>query len=154
MSNVVVNAQLYQSALLDLVNQFSGTTTTISTNNNLLLKKNKESDKIVDEDFLRKKIEMDKITQSVDALATYKTDDFVGKDVISNNLQENLNSYNLDFNTLPPTDRVIIPKINVNTPLLQSSFSKHIDSITKDDFDKDLYHGVVQYPTTPYPGMG
>ena len=99
-------------------------------------------------------MEMDKITQSVDAIATYKTDDFVGKEVISNNLQENLSSYNLDFNTLPPTDRVIIPKIKVNTPLLQSSFTKHIDSISKEDFDKDLYHGVVQYPTTPYPGKG
>ena len=99
-------------------------------------------------------MELDHITQSVDALSTYKAEDFVGKDSTSNNLQENLSSYNLDFNTLPPTDRVIIPKINVNTPMLQSSFNKNIDTITKDDFDKDLYHGVVQYPTTPYPGMG
>ena len=99
-------------------------------------------------------MEMEKITQSVDALSQYKTEDFIGKDSTTTALQENLSSYNLDFNTLPPTDRVIIPKINFNTPFLQSSFNKHSDSITKEDFDKDLYHGVVQYPTTPYPGMG
>lgn len=154
-SNVVVNAQLYQSALLDIVGQVSGTNNQIPNNQiNTLVATNKKSDQLVDEDFLRKKIEMEKITQSIDAIATYTTDDFVGKDIITNSLQENLSSYNLDFNTLPPTDRVIIPKININTPLLQSSFTKHIDSITKEDFDKDLYHGVVQYPTTPYPWMG
>lgn len=55
---------------------------------------------------------------------------------------------------LPPSDRVIIPRINVNTPLLQSSFNKHIDEITTADFDKDLFNGVVQYPTTPSAGAG
>jgi hypothetical protein len=65
-----------------------------------------------------------------------------------------MGNYNLDFYMLPPTDRVIIPRINVNTPLLQSSFTKHIDQITKEDFDKDLFHGVVQYPTTPGAGAG
>lgn len=151
---MVVNAQLYQSALLDIVGQFSGSNNQANLINNDNLIAKKEPHQIVDMEFLRKKMKMDHITQSLDALAIYKTEDFVGKDSTSNNLQENLSSYNLDFNTLPPTDRVIIPKINVNTPFLQSSFTKNIDSVTKEDFDKDLYHGVVQYPTTPYPGMG
>ena len=152
-SSVVVNAQLYQSALLDIVDQlsWSNTQNINNTKNSLITKKS--SNELIDTEFLRKKMEIEYITQSVDALALYKTEDFVGKDSTSNNLQENLSSYNLDFNTLPPTDRVIIPKINVNTPLLQSSFKKNINSITKEDFDKDLYHGVVQYPTTPYPWM-
>lgn len=151
-SNVVVNAQLYQNAVLDIVSQLSGSSENF--NGWFTYTTNKNSNSIVDEEFLRKKMEMEKITQSVDALSQYKTEDFIGKDSTTTALQENLSSYNLDFNTLPPTDRVIIPKINVNTPFLQSSFNKHIDSITKEDFDKDLYHGVVQYPTTPYPGMG
>lgn len=154
-SSIVINAQLYQSAFADLVGQLSGSTTTDTINNaNSTLASTKKSTQLVDEEQLRKKIEMDKINQSIDALSLYKTDDFVGTEIINNNLQENLSSYNLDFNTLPPSDRVIIPKINVNTPLLQSSFTKHIDHITREDFDKDLYHGVVQYPTTPYPGKG
>lgn len=98
-------------------------------------------------------MQLEQITQTVNALSTTKSNDFVSEDIVNNTLQENLNSYNLDFNLLPPTDRVIIPKINVNTPLLQSSFNKHIDTISKEDFDKDLYNGVVQYPTTPAAGM-
>jgi LPXTG-site transpeptidase (sortase) family protein len=78
-----------------------------------------------------------------------RSDDFVSEEIIKNSLQENLSSYNLDFNLLPPTDRIIIPTINLNAPLLQSSFTKNIDSITKDDFNKDLTKWVVQYPTTP-----
>lgn len=88
---------------------------------------------------MQKKIQLDHITQSANAMNTIKSNDFIAQDITTNNLQENLSSYNLDFNLLPPTDRVIIPTINVNTPLLQSSFNKHIDSITKEDFDKDLF---------------
>lgn len=80
--------------------------------------------------------------------------DFVTKDIIQEYLQSNIANYNLDFNMLPPTDRVIIPRINVNAPLRQSSFTKHIDEISTADFDKDLYHGIVQYPTTPSAGAG
>ena len=106
----------------------------------------------VNEEFLRKKYELEQITQSIDTMVEASTDDFVGKDTTINNLEKDIGSYQLDFNTLPPTSRVIIPKIDVNTPLLQSSFTKDINTITKEDFDKDLYNGVVQYPTTPYPG--
>lgn len=108
----------------------------------------------MDQDFIEKKMKLDHITQSVSMMNTVKSKDFIGDEVTNTSLQENLNSYSLDFNLLPPTNRVIIPKINVNTPLLLSSFNKNIDSITKEDFDKDLYHGVVQYPTTPYAGQG
>jgi hypothetical protein len=98
-----------------------------------------KKDTLVDQEFIQKKIKLDQITQSANAMNTIKSNDFVAKDITTNNLQENLSSYNLDFNLLPPTDRVIIPSININTPLLQSSFTKHIDTITKEDFDKDLF---------------
>lgn len=96
-----------------------------------------------------KQAQINTITTQVDILSDYNQADFVGKDIITTHLQSNMDNYNLDFNMLPPTDRVIIPRINVNTPLLQSSFSKHIDEIQKEDFDEDLFYGVVQYPTTP-----
>jgi hypothetical protein len=78
------------------------------------------------------------IKNSKDIAAT-QHNDFIATDLTTSTLQTNLSSYNLDFNLLPPTDRVIIPSLNLNTPLLQSSFNKHIDTITKEDFDKDLY---------------
>lgn len=136
---------------MDIVTQFTG-----STNNSTSLLGSfnwSHDDTLVDKEFIEKKMQLDQITQTVNALSTTKNNDFVSEDIVNNSLQENLNSYNLDFNLLPPTDRVIIPKINVNTPLLQSSFNKHIDTISKEDFDKDLYNGVVQYPTTPAAGM-
>lgn len=154
-NSVFVNAQLYQEAIMDIVTQFTGSTTSITDANILwsFTNSNKE-DALVDQEFIQKKIQLDHITQSANAMNTMKSNDFIAQDITTNNLQENLSSYNLDFNLLPPTDRVIIPTINVNTPLLQSSFNKHIDSITKEDFDKDLFKWVVQYPTTPGAGMG
>jgi len=139
-NSVFVNAQLYQEAIMDIVTQLTGSTTTI-TDKNILgsFTNNDTEDTLVDQDFIQKKIQLDHITQSVNAMNTIKSNDFVAEDITTNNLQENLSSYNLDFNLLPPTDRVIIPSININTPLLQSSFNKHIDSITKEDFDKDLF---------------
>lgn len=84
-------------------------------------------------------------------MTNVQTEDFVGQDMVISQLQENLNSYHLNFNTLPPSDRIIIPKINVNVPIVQSTFNKHVSQMEPDDFDKDLYRGVVQYPTTPNP---
>ena len=149
-NSVVVNAQLYQAAIMDIVWSLSGTT---NTNIMSTLWSFQAGDDTVDPNLVAKNEAVQQITQSIENMKTFQWDDFVWQDVVVNNLEENLSSYKLDFNMLPPTDRVIIPKINVNTPLLQSSFNKNIDSITKDDFDKDLYHGVVQYPTTPYAGM-
>lgn len=153
-SNVVVNAQLYHNAILDIVDQVSGSVTQLQTSPANLVADTKPLHQAapVNEEFLRKKLELEKITQSVDSMVEGTTNDFVGKDTTINNLEKDIGSYQLDFNTLPPTSRVIIPKIDVNTPLLQSSFTKDINTITKEDFDKDLYNGVVQYPTTPYPG--
>jgi len=139
-NSVFVNAQLYQEAIMDIVTQLTGSTTTI-TDKSILgsFTNNDTEDTLVDQDFIQKKIQLDQITQSANTMNTIKSNDFVAEDITTNNLQENLSSYNLDFNLLPPTDRVIIPSININTPLLQSSFNKHIDTITKEDFDKDLF---------------
>ncbi len=153
-NSVFVNAQLYQEALMDIMTQLTWSTNTITDKNILGSFMNTKEDALVDQEFIQKKIQLDKITQSAGAMNTIKSNDFIAQEITTNNLQENLSSYNLDFNLLPPTDRVIIPSININTPLLQSSFNKHIDSITKEDFDKDLFKWVVQYPTTPAAGMG
>ncbi len=140
---------------MDIVTQLTWSTNTITDKKTLwLFINNVQEDSIVDKAFIQKKIKLDQITQSANTINTIKSNDFIAQEIITNNLQENLNSYNLEFNLLPPTDRVIIPSININTPLLQSSFNKHIDTITKEDFDKDLFRWVVQYPTTPAAGMG
>lgn len=155
-SNVVVNAQLYQNAVVDFFDSLNGSNETVTLLQAPLspLSHNSWSEEAkANMDLMRKKQEMENIITSVNSLSPTTQDDFVAIDNIQSALQENLSSYNLWFNTLPPTDRIIIPKIKVNAPMIQSSFNKHIDQITKEDFDKDLYNGVVQYPTTPMPGM-
>ena len=65
-------------------------------------------------------------------------------------LQQNLDSYDFSFNLLPPTNRLIIPSINLDVPLVESSVAIYKD-FTETSFDSDLENWVVKYPTTPNP---
>jgi cytoskeletal protein RodZ len=42
-------------------------------------------------------------------------------------LRLKLKSYDFDFNVLPPTDRLIIPKINLDVPLVDSKYKNKTD---------------------------
>jgi len=68
-------------------------------------------------------------------------------------LQKNLDSYDFSFNLLPPTNRLIIPAINLDVPLVESSVVTYKD-FTETSFDSDLENWVVKYPTTPNPWEG
>ena len=74
---------------------------------------------------------------------------------ISTTLQELLDKkweqHTIDFNTLPPGNRLIIPDLNINAPLIDTEASGVID-FSKENFDEELTKGVVKYPTTPVPG--
>ena len=52
-------------------------------------------------------------------------------------LQQNLDSYDFSFNLLPPTNRLIIPAINLDVPLVESSIIIYKD-FTETSFDSDL----------------
>lgn len=65
-------------------------------------------------------------------------------------LQHNLNSYEFSFNLLPPTNRLIIPAINLDVPLVETNIQNYSD-FTETTFDTDLENWVVKYPTTPSP---
>ena len=66
-------------------------------------------------------------------------------------LQKNLDNYDFSFNLLPPTNRLVIPAINLDVPLVET-FAHDYDSFTETTFDADLENWVVKYPTTPNPG--
>ena len=66
-------------------------------------------------------------------------------------LQTNLDSYEFSFNLLPPTNRLIIPAINLDVPLVETNIHDY-DDFNESTFDADLENGVVKYPTTPNPG--
>lgn len=65
-------------------------------------------------------------------------------------LQQNLDSYDFSFNLLPPTNRLIIPAINLDVPLVETTLT-NFTKVTETSFDADLENGVVKYPTTPNP---
>ena len=65
-------------------------------------------------------------------------------------LQQNLNSYEFTFNLLPPTNRLIVPAINLDVPLVQTDI-RNYRSFDESTFDDDLENWVVKYPTTPNP---
>jgi hypothetical protein len=52
-------------------------------------------------------------------------------------LQQNLDNYDFSFNLLPPTNRLIIPAINLDVPLVESNVITYKD-FTETSFDSDL----------------
>lgn len=72
------------------------------------------------------------------------------ENIVEKNLEEKIWEYQFDFNLLPPNNRLIIENISVDVPLIQSSI-KNEEDLKKENFDKELSSGVVQYPSTPEP---
>ncbi len=79
------------------------------------------------------------------------TSDFDAKEKVSSLLRQKLNDYRIDFNRLPPVNRLIIPSIGVDVPLIHPDYKKPIEEVTNEDFEADLFKWVVTYPTTPVP---
>lgn len=65
-------------------------------------------------------------------------------------LQEKIKRYDFKFNTLPPTNRLIIKSLWIDIPLIDSQY-KDAEDFTIQNFDKELMNWVVKYPTTPSP---
>lgn len=86
-------------------------------------------------------------------LAQYDWDEIIKKETtetLQNSLQAKLKDYSFDFNVIPPTNRLIIWKINLDVPIVDSKYKKESD-FTQWNFDEELENWVVKYPTTPLP---
>ena len=59
-------------------------------------------------------------------------------------------THTLEFNTLPPSNRLMIPDLNINVPLVDIP-AKGGEDFSQGNFDEELMQGVVKYPTTPSP---
>lgn len=96
----------------------------------------------------KKKAELETI------LAQYEWNDVVQKtttETIQNSLESKMKDYSFDFNVVPPTNRLIIWKINLDVPVVDSKYKNESD-FTQWNFDAELENWVVKYPTTPEPG--
>ncbi len=67
-------------------------------------------------------------------------------------LQSRLSDYNFAFNTVAPVNRILVPSIWLDVPIITSE-NKNAMDFAKADFDKELNEWVVKYPTTPAPGQ-
>lgn len=66
-------------------------------------------------------------------------------------LQSKVDSYAFEFNTLPPTNRLIISSLWIDVPLVDTIY-KDVTDLSQWEFTEELMNGVVKYPTTPEPG--
>ncbi len=73
------------------------------------------------------------------------------RETMSYYLSAKAKTYAFEYNTLPPENRLIIPAIGVNAPIVDVSAATE-EKLRKGDFDQELYSGVVKYPSTPEPG--
>lgn len=95
-----------------------------------------------------KKLELENL------LSQYDSSDALIKqtaDTLQESLEEKMKTYSFDFNTVPPTNRLIISKIDLDVPIVNSKYKKQSD-FTQWNFDEELENWVVKYPTTPEPG--
>ncbi|MBP6910698.1 hypothetical protein KBC03_03795 [Patescibacteria group bacterium] len=67
-------------------------------------------------------------------------------------LSAKMKSHAFSFNTLPPQNRLIIPAIGVDAPIVDVTAATE-KQLKLGDFDQELYSGVVKYPSTPEPGI-
>jgi LPXTG-site transpeptidase (sortase) family protein len=66
-------------------------------------------------------------------------------------LKRQVNNIKLSFNTLPPTNYLIIPDIGIQVKLVDTHMISN-DILQKWDFESYLQQWVVKYPNTPDPG--
>ena len=65
-------------------------------------------------------------------------------------LDKRQETHELNFNILPPTNRLIIPSLNINVPLIDVPAIDG-ESFENANFDDELMQWVVKYPTTANP---
>ncbi|MFA5842193.1 MAG: class D sortase [Candidatus Gracilibacteria bacterium] len=75
---------------------------------------------------------------------------------VSNNKEDQkLQIPDLNLAVTPPDNRLIIPKLNKNIPILDTDLAKLANadiSVLEDSFQEDLKNGVIHFPGTANPG--
>jgi len=140
---IFTNAQLFFGNITDSFKENTETTNW----NNKNIKQNSEISALVNyrsdldkqiDDLIKKHKDITTLENAVSASS-------------QSNLKNKLKTYNFGFNILPPTDRIIIPAIWIDVPLVSSN-SKPMEDFMNWNFDDELRQWIVRYPTTPSPG--
>ncbi len=71
------------------------------------------------------------------------------KEKVESNLENT--TYPFSYSLIPPGNRIFIPAIWVDAPIVDISTASEA-KLKHGDFNQELYSGVVKYPSTPEPG--
>lgn len=82
------------------------------------------------------------ISQTAQTMYDYNLDSY---------LSSKLSTYTLAFNTLIPGNRILIPSLWIDVPIVNVNYASD-QKLTEADFDEELRSGVVRYPFTALPG--
>ncbi|UFX83279.1 sortase [Candidatus Absconditicoccus praedator] len=109
-----------------------------------------DQDKVQDDSFSG--IEDEKIRGMVeDGLSQVDSEDNIeNRKNMKDILRTNFNDYSFDFNLNPPDNRIIIPSIGVDAPIVDVDYVNP-QKMAEANFEEELYDGVVKYPFTPSP---
>jgi len=135
----ITNAQLMQETFSDVIHNSEVKTSIIAT------LKEQTSEKIVTLKEEKEKNVRNLIKKYEGTISTEKT---VSED-ITKYLKSNLDSYDFEFNILPPTNRIISEEINLSAPIVESELK---DKGEEGIFAEELKNGVVKYPSSANPG--
>lgn len=70
---------------------------------------------------------------------------------LATHLETKLPTYTLAFNTMVPDNRLIVPSLDIHTPIVNVQYASEKKLATA-DFDQELTEWVVRYPFTANPG--
>lgn len=70
---------------------------------------------------------------------------------MENSLSQKESTYDFQFNTLPPINKITIGSLGVDAPIV-SVFFKDNEDVMVGDFNEELKNGVATYPGTANPG--
>lgn len=96
---------------------------------------------------LKERIFKEKLSKKLSNIKNIERTDILYKPSYESIIKNNIKSYNINFNILPPDNRLIIPKIWVDAHIVTLT-NVPIKTIEDANYDDYLYKWVVKYPYT------
>lgn len=125
----------------------------IWTNSNLWVDRNETNIQTDNTIYTQVALLTDKKQEIENLLSQYTWDIIIEKQTtqtLQESMESKMKNYSFDFDVVPPTNRLVISKINLDVPIVDSKYKKESD-FTQWNFDEELENWVVKYPTTPNP---
>ncbi|MBS8122344.1 sortase, partial [Candidatus Vampirococcus lugosii] len=136
----------FSSISLNNFNKNGNKNNNILENNDSLQKNNEDTKNNVD----KKELYLGIIDDSLKKVS-FKSNYNLNEKKLETFLLASSVDYEMSYNLLPPDNRIIIPSIGIDAPIVDTKYIIP-EKMAEGDFDDELYEGVVKYPFTADPG--